>query len=207
MNEFPDYAGSDYSFDYSKSNEPKKFSVHRVLRKYIQYFDKTGKPKPAFIKEILDDEAKLSATIQDAYDLKVLFNYKSLCLLEDGIFESILKNFELLDPSKSKSITHDFERLFDNLKADLEDGLKEQLLIKLKDKDNSKISHTRILQLYDLYKFMTSRENNYLQILNKDDFKPSHGYRPTSNSNMKSMHNMINFLWVKIGTKSDVIII
>jgi hypothetical protein len=116
----------------------------------------------------------------------------------------MLKNFEIIDPSKSTAISHNLDRLFDNVKADVDDGLKEHLLLKLKGNDN-KISYTRILQFFDLYKFMVSRENNYLQILNKDDFQNPHMYRPTTDSNTKSMHNMINFLWVKIGNFIEVL--
>jgi hypothetical protein len=46
-----------------------------------------SKPCPPFIKDILEDEEKLTAIINDVYTSKELFNDKNICLLEDGIFE------------------------------------------------------------------------------------------------------------------------
>jgi len=77
---------------------------------------------------------------------------------------------------------------------EIDSTLKDQMISKLKGTDSSTISYPRILQFYDLYKFMLSRETNY----NVDD-QIAQSYRPTMNTNFKSMANLINFLWIKIG--------
>ena len=52
------------------------------------------------------------------------------------------------------------------------------------------------MQFFDLYKFIISRE-----ISNHPSERLQISYKPVSSMNVKTMHSMINFLWVKIEEK------
>ena len=180
--DYPDYTKSEYSFEYTKVKGSKKFSTQRIARKYHDYYNKKKEREiPAVIKELLNDHERLANLIEDAYSLKASFSEQDLCLIEDGIFDTVLKNFEILDTSHSKQISYDFYKLLEGTKKPLDNSLKDQLIIKLKGSDSGAITYNRILQLFDLYKFMVSRENNYYA-----DKKLGHGYRPISDSHVKS---------------------
>lgn len=77
--DYQDYTKSEYSFDYNKVKGNKKFSTHRVARKYSDYYSKKkDREIPPFIKELIETETKLQTVLDDVYELKVSFNEKEL---------------------------------------------------------------------------------------------------------------------------------
>ena len=77
--DYQDYTKSEFSFDYTKLSIGKKFSTHRVIRKYLQYYEnKKDKEIPPFVKELLENEEKLSQAVEDLYSLKTSFNNKEI---------------------------------------------------------------------------------------------------------------------------------
>lgn len=103
--DYQDYTKSEFSFEYTKTKGNKKFSVHRIAKKYMDFYNKKKEREiPHFIKELLSDEQKLLNALEDMYSVKTAFDEKELCLLEDGIFDTILKNFELLDSNNTKKV-------------------------------------------------------------------------------------------------------
>lgn len=192
--DYQDYTKSDYSFNYPNGN--KQFSISRIARKYIRFYDgKKEREIPSFVKELIADEEKLTKLLEDVYHLKNALTVQDLCMFEDGLFDVIFRNFELLDASNKRELIKDYDKLLDGNKVGLNENTIELILSKLKQ--DARVDYNRIMQFYDLYKFMISRENN--------SYSPSErlglSYRPVTDMNIKSIHNMINFLWVKIEEK------
>ena len=100
-----------------------------------------------------------------------------------------------MDKNKKRFITENFEKLVEGTAFKLDKNLADLLISKLKGTESSCITYTSILQFYDLYKFIASRETNYIDV----NSKTIHSYRPTMSTNFKSIQNLINFLWIKIG--------
>ena len=104
-----------------------------------------------------------------------------------------------MDVTGAKYITNNFEKLLDNTKLTKDNEFVDTQSVNLiigKLKVNERIEYNRILQFFDLYKFMISRENE-----NTYPDKLGLSYRPVTDMNIKSIQNMINFLWVKIEEK------
>ena len=77
--DYQDYTKSEYSFEYTKVKGSKKFSTHRIARKYQDFYKrKREREIPGFIKEIIDDENKLMTAIEDMYAIKSVFNDKNI---------------------------------------------------------------------------------------------------------------------------------
>lgn len=124
--DYRDYTKSEYSFDYAKSSGAKKFSLHRVARKYKATFDgRKEREIPNFVRELITDDDKLIKIVEEVYALKKSLNSQDICLYHDEIFETILKNFDLMDKQNAKEITNNFEKLFENGEVEMIDQINE----------------------------------------------------------------------------------
>ena len=70
--DYQDYTKSEYSFDYKRTNNNgKKFSYNRIARKYMSFYDgKMEREIPNFVRELINNEDKLTKTIEDVYSIK-----------------------------------------------------------------------------------------------------------------------------------------
>ncbi|CAI2387718.1 unnamed protein product [Moneuplotes crassus] len=189
--DYVDYTKSEFSYDYNRSTAAKKFSAHRIVRKYLNYYSQRKDHEiPPFVKEMIEDEEKLIQIVEDLHQIKEAFAEKDICLIKDGIFETLIKNFEHLDLSKKRLITHNFDSLLKNTPTPLPQSLKDQLLLKLKGLDSSSITYSRLLQFYDLSRFIS---------LTTQPLSPT--YTPTSKPTYNSPASLTTFLWSKIEEK------